>query len=89
LVCRNGWIKEHPDLVRKVLSSLAEAEEYIVQHPSESKAILQRRYRYSDEYVDRVWPEHQFSLSLDQSLVHLGLNKPNFKTQVLSLDMSI
>ena len=69
LVCRNEWIKEHPDLVRKVLSSLAESEGYIVQHPDEAKAILQRRYHYSDEYVARVWPEHQFSLSLDQSLI--------------------
>ena len=69
LVCRNEWIKEHPDLVRKVLNSLAESEGYMVQHPDEAKAILQRRYHYSDEYVARVWPEHQFSLSLDQSLI--------------------
>jgi NitT/TauT family transport system substrate-binding protein len=69
LVCRNEWIKKHPDLVRKVLNSLAESEGYIVQHPDEAKAILQRRYHYSDEYVARVWPEHQFSLSLDQSLI--------------------
>lgn len=69
LVCRNEWIKEHPDLVIKVLNSLAESEGYMVQHPDEAKAILQRRYHYSDEYVARVWPEHQFSLSLDQSLI--------------------
>ena len=69
LICRNDWIKEHPELIRRFLNSLAESEEYIVQHPSEAKAILQRRYHYSDEYVARVWPEHQFSLSLDQSLI--------------------
>ncbi len=69
LVCRNDWIRQHPYLVRKVLSSLAEAEGYIVQHPDEAKSILQRQYHYSDEYVARVWPEHQFSLSLDQSLI--------------------
>jgi NitT/TauT family transport system substrate-binding protein len=69
LVCRNEWIKEHQDLVRKVLNSLAESEGYIVQHPDKAKAILQRRYHYSDEYMARVWPENQFSLSLDQSLV--------------------
>ena len=38
-------------------------------HPDEAKAILQKRYHYDDEYVARVWPEHQFSLSLDQSLI--------------------
>ena len=40
-----------------------------MQHPSEAKAILQKRYHYSDEYISRVWPEQQFSLSLDQSLI--------------------
>jgi NitT/TauT family transport system substrate-binding protein len=69
LICRNDWIKEHPELIRRFLNSLAEAEEYIVQHPSEAKAILQARYHYDDEYVARVWPENQFSLSLDQSLI--------------------
>lgn len=69
LICRNDWIKQHPDLVRRVLNSLAEAEGYIVLHPAEAKAILQKRYYYDDEHVARVWPEHQFSLSLDQSLI--------------------
>ena len=69
LICRNDWIKEHPELIRRFLNSLAGAEEYIVQHPSEAKAILQARYQYDDEYVARVWPEQQFSLSLDQSLI--------------------
>ena len=69
LVCRNDWIKQHPDQVERVLNSFAQAEGYIVQHPTEAKAILRKRYRYDDGYMARVWPEHQFSLSLDQSLV--------------------
>ena len=69
LICRNEWIKEHPELIRRFLNSLAQAEGYIVQHPAEAKAILQKRYHYDDEYVARVWPENQFSLSLDQSLI--------------------
>jgi NitT/TauT family transport system substrate-binding protein len=69
LICRNDWIKQHPDLVRRVLNSLAEADGYMVLHPAETKAILQKRYNYDDAYVERVWPENQFSLSLDQSLV--------------------
>ena len=29
LICRNDWIEEHPELIRRFLNSLAEAEEYI------------------------------------------------------------
>lgn len=69
LVCRNDWIKQHPDLVRRFLSSLSQAERYIVLHPAEAKVILQKRYHYDDKYMADVWTENQFSLSLDQSLV--------------------
>ncbi len=69
LMCRNDWIKQHPDLVKRVLNSFEQAEAYIAEHPTEAKAILQKRYRYDDGYIARVWPEHQFALSLDQSLV--------------------
>ena len=30
---------------------------------------LKRRYQYDDAYAARVWKEHLFSLSLDQSLI--------------------
>ena len=69
LICRNDWIEQHPDLVRRFLNSLSQADGYMVLRPAEAKAILQKRYNYDDEYVARVWPENQFSLSLDQSLV--------------------
>jgi NitT/TauT family transport system substrate-binding protein len=69
LVCRNNWIKQHPELVKRVLNSLAQAEEYVVRHPTEARAILKKQYQYDDAYVARIWPEHQFSLCLDQSLI--------------------
>ena len=69
LICRNDWIKQHPDLVKRFLNSLAQADGFIAQHPTEAKAILQKQYQYSDDYMAQIWPENQFSLSLDQSLI--------------------
>jgi NitT/TauT family transport system substrate-binding protein len=63
------WINQHPDLVRQFLKSLAQAEEYIIQHPAEAKAALQKRLKLSDTYMATVWSQNQFSLSLDQSLI--------------------
>ena len=59
------WINQHPELVRHFLRSLAQAEEYIIQHPAEAKAFLEKRLKLSDTY----WSQNQFSLSLDQSLI--------------------
>jgi len=69
LIGRNDWIRRNPELVKRVLRSLMRAEEYVVRHPTEAKAILKRRYQHDDAYVARVWPEYQFSLSLDQTLI--------------------
>jgi len=68
-VCTDGWAKTHPELIVRFLNSLAQAENYVIHNPDDSKAIIQNRLNYSDAYIAEVWPENQFSLSLDQSLV--------------------
>lgn len=69
LVCSNGWLAQHADAVRRFLKSLREAEDHLVRHPDEAKAIVQKRLGYEDSYVEKIWPQHQFSLSLDQTLI--------------------
>ena len=69
LICRTDWIQDHSDLIRQILDSLKNAEEYIVENPTDAKTVLKERYNYTDSYVERIWPEHQFSLFLDQSLI--------------------
>jgi NitT/TauT family transport system substrate-binding protein len=64
-----GRINQHPHLVRQFLKSLVQAEVYIPLHPKEAKAIVKKRLKYDDAYVAAIWPQHEFSLSLDQSLI--------------------
>jgi NitT/TauT family transport system substrate-binding protein len=68
-VAGREWIAQHPDLVRRFLRSLAQAEDYVFQHPSEVKLMMQKSLNYSDGYMAKVWGKNEFSLSLDQSLV--------------------
>jgi ABC-type nitrate/sulfonate/bicarbonate transport system substrate-binding protein len=68
-IAKNEWINEHPQLVRRFLKALEQASDYIIKHPEEAKAILKKRFNYSDEYIELVWPSNIFSLSLDQSLI--------------------
>jgi NitT/TauT family transport system substrate-binding protein len=69
LICRNDWIKQHPDLVKRFVNSLDQAEKFINEHPAEAKATLQKHYDYTSEYTEGIWPQNLFSLSLDQSLI--------------------
>lgn len=66
---RSDWLSQRPQLITRFLSSFAQAEDYITNHPEEAKAILQKRFKFDRPSIDSVWQSQQFSLSLDQSLV--------------------
>lgn len=69
MACRDDWAASHQEAISRFLKSLSQAEEFDVNHPDEAKTILQRKLNYTDAYMAAVWPDHQFSLTLDQSLV--------------------
>jgi len=69
IICSDEWITKHPELARRFLKSLAQAEEYLIRYPAESKAIIQKRLNLDAAYIETVWSQNQFSLSLDQSLI--------------------
>ena len=64
-----NWVTQHPELVSRFLKSLAQAENYLVNQPTNAKAILKNHLNYSDTYLAEVWTNQHFSLSLEQSLV--------------------
>ncbi|MHB8842398.1 MAG: ABC transporter substrate-binding protein, partial [Candidatus Aquicultor sp.] len=68
-VAKNDWIARHPDIVRRYVNALAQAEDYFVQHPTQVKSMMQKKLNYTDAYMAAVWGKNKFSLSLDQSLI--------------------
>jgi NitT/TauT family transport system substrate-binding protein len=69
MTCRDDWVANHPETINKLLRSLVQAERYSINHPDAASAIVQKRLNYTDEYIATVWPNHRFTLSLDQSLL--------------------
>jgi len=69
VVASRDWVAQNPEPVRRFLESLLQAEGYAVSHPSEAKAILQRRLGGDAALIESVWARDQFSLSLDESLI--------------------
>lgn len=66
---RNDWIRSHPELITRFLKALAQAEDYLIREPEGAKAIVQKQTKYDDAYMEGWWPETEFSLTLDQSLI--------------------
>jgi len=69
VVSTDEWITNHHEQVSRFLKSLAQAEEYAIHNPVEAKAIVQKRLNLDAAYMETLWSQNQFSLSLDQSLV--------------------
>jgi NitT/TauT family transport system substrate-binding protein len=69
LVTTESWVREHPDLVQRFMKSLVQAEEFLVRNEDHGGAIIRKRLEYDDRYFRTIWPEHQFSVRLDQSLI--------------------
>jgi NitT/TauT family transport system substrate-binding protein len=68
-IASNAWIKEHPDLVKRFLKAIEEANGFIAEQPGEAKKYLKTRFDYSDEYLESVWLENRFELFLDQPFI--------------------
>lgn len=66
---RNDWTHSHPEIINRFLISLNQAEKYLTLQAARAKAIVQKWMNYDDASIQTIWPEHQFSLSLDQSLI--------------------
>lgn len=64
MACKDNWLSDHPETISRLIKSLNSAQEYLVNHPDEAKAILQKRLNYSDAFMAIIWPNNQYSLSL-------------------------
>ncbi len=69
LAADKAWLTAHNETVKRFLSSLAEAESYLLTHQDEAVVIVLNKLNYNSDYLTGVWHQHQFSLSLDFSLV--------------------
>jgi len=69
LVTMNGYIENNPGLIRKVIKSLAKAEEFVSNNREESIRIIALRLETDREDIDKLWDGYRFEISLSQSLI--------------------
>lgn len=71
LLGRRDFLHQNPAAAERVLRALLRAERFVKEHPAEGKALMARHYDLSASDADLIWPLHDFSVSLDQSLLFL------------------
>jgi ABC-type nitrate/sulfonate/bicarbonate transport system substrate-binding protein len=68
IVGRNDWINNNPETINKLLKAIDQTAIYIANNPSEAKLIVQNKLNLTGVDIND-WSSHEFSLSLEQSLV--------------------
>ena len=68
-IASKNWLIKHPELCVRFLKALYQAEKFVADQPTEAKAILKRQLNFSDAYIETVWQQNQFSLSLNVPLI--------------------
>jgi len=69
IVSTDDWVAKNPEPIQRFLKSLVQAQDYASSHPTEAKAIIQKKLGMDTALVESIWSRDQFSVSLDQSLV--------------------
>jgi len=68
-VATDEWIAEHPRQIERFLKAMARAEDHVVRDPADAKVIAQKALDLDAAYIQTVWSQNQYALSLDQSLI--------------------
>ncbi len=70
LMCTDRFATpQKPQGMTGLLKALVQAESYLINHPEAAKAIIQKKLHYDKAYMADVWPDYNFSVLLDQSLI--------------------
>ena len=69
--CMRSWAAQHPDLIVRFLKALVQAENFNINHKEQSIAIVAKALNYTNSYTASVWPEYQYSVTLDQTFILL------------------
>lgn len=69
LVADRRTLAAREDDVVRVLRALARAQRFIHEQPRQAQEIMKARLRLDQGFVDAVWPDLEYRLGLDQSLI--------------------
>lgn len=69
VVARERLLREHPDVVVKVLRALIKASDLTNQRPGQAKAVMASWLGISIDKADQLWPVWEARVTLDQHLL--------------------
>lgn len=69
LVARKQLVDSRPEMMRRLLLALQQAETFVANNPKQTQDFLTKLLQYEQPYLAATWSNHHFGLSLDQDLL--------------------
>jgi len=60
---------QSPEAIKRLLKALIQAEDFVINHVDESKAIIARQWELDPELISRIWDRTRLFVSFNQSIV--------------------
>ena len=70
-ICLKNWATAHPDLIVRILKALLQAQNFNLNHPNQAIDIVAKDLNFTSSYINSVWSEYQYLVTLDQSFILL------------------
>ena len=71
MLAKRSWMDENKEQLSRFLNALLKAETFASDNPAKAKELIRRRFKYSRDYVDYIWPLHNLHISLPQGLLFI------------------
>ena len=69
LIAQDSYIKKEPAAVVRLIRALVMAEKFIATYPLQVQRYLATRLSMPEKYINAVWGDNNFKVSLDRSLM--------------------
>lgn len=69
ILCNNNWINQHQSTIKQILTAIDQAEQYLVQHPSETQKTIKEHLNFSDAQANKALSRNTYVLSLSPALI--------------------
>lgn len=69
LLGREGWVRKHPEAIKRFLKAMMQAEEFTGKYPAEARKFVARRFKYDMAFVQSIWQKNNFTVELPQALL--------------------
>lgn len=83
LMARKDFVQNNPDAIARVLRALLRAEQFAKEQPAEARQRLAGELKLPLREIEVVWPTHDFSVRLGQSLIFILENAARWQIGLL------